>query len=388
MSGNEPIQPQRRELEIIRVLFDRQLSERAVALAETRWPGSGKMIELAYEWPELSPGDRRQRLSELGPEQTHRFRALATLHPDLQKAVDEMEQRGIFEEMQDAALDRVAPDESPSPSPEETPEAPSAVSSNVETQPQDPVERPDIQVETPEVSQQLDIDVERLDVDMPELDLGLPSTSEFLTDQNTRREASLKQAESMMERVHQRLTQSAERIMSRSSALQGTTYSQRTEEPPTEQIPASDQLGEGASEAAEAPAQLPDPDASSRMIEAPKSLTDRFRTSRVISLGDAADAPSDDELVALANELDVGLREYEIAPGRLREVFGGLQRQGSSIETIAGPLPSALADANLVVVRGRIHPKIVERMRDGWADIPGTRATVKMHDSARLLLIP
>lgn len=398
MNANEPIQPQRRELEIIRVLFDRRLADRAMALAETRWPGSGKMVELAYEWPNLSPGERRQRLSDLGPEQTHRLRALATLHPELEQAVNEMERRGVFSELQDAALDRVVPDQR-GQSEAQVSASESTTQAETETMPADvsetaPAPQPDRpqgapqEVDTESIARDFDLDVEQLQVNMPVLDLGLPSTSQFLEEQSGRHEEAMQRAQTMMDRVHQRLNQSADRIMSRSSSMHGRPRSEVAARERVDQTTIGDQLGTGAVGNDREPAQLPDPDESSRLIEAPATLTEQLRESRVVSLNDASEVPSDDELVALANELNLGVQEFEIGPGRLRELFGGLQRRGSSIETVAGPLPSALAGANLVLVRGRIHPKIVERMRGGWADIPGTRATVKMHDRARLLLAP
>jgi hypothetical protein len=82
------------------------------------------------------------------------------------------------------------------------------------------------------------------------------------------------------------------------------------------------------------------------------------------------------------------MREFSLRPGRTREVFGGLGRVGSQIKVTAGPLPSALAASNLVVVHGRMYPLLIDRLNTGYADIPGTRATVKVHPDARVLIIP
>jgi hypothetical protein len=64
-----------------------------------------------------------------------------------------------------------------------------------------------------------------------------------------------------------------------------------------------------------------------------------------------------------------------------------LTRNGQRIETTAGPLPSALARETLAVVRGKLYPNLIARLETGYADIPGTRATVKMHPKSRVLVL-
>ncbi len=108
MSGNSPIVPQRREIEIMRVLFERRLKDRAIALAESRVTGSGKMVDLAYEWSKLGPTERRERLSGIGPEEIARLRDFAELNPDLARAVEELDRRGVLPQIEAAAIDIAA----------------------------------------------------------------------------------------------------------------------------------------------------------------------------------------------------------------------------------------------------------------------------------------
>jgi hypothetical protein len=97
--------------------------------------------------------------------------------------------------------------------------------------------------------------------------------------------------------------------------------------------------------------------------------------------------PSDDQLVALANEFDLELSEFVIEAGSSRALFGGLKRSGTSVDVRVGPLPTALADRHLAVIHGRLFTRLEARMREGMVDIPGTRATVRMNPEARVILI-
>lgn len=380
MSGPGSVNPKRREIEIIRVLFDRQLADRAVALAESRWPGSGDVVRLAYEWGELGPSERRDRISSIGPAEIARLRELTTLNPELQATIDELDRRGVLPNLEQAALAGAAsvagsepgettqldamlaerdsdvaqsPDASPPPDKTEAQTAPD---------PPPPVELP-----------------EEMQVDMPALDLGLPDAETFLETETRRRAETVQETEAAMERVHERLERAAGKTWSR-------TFPTATL-PSIAPMPQLSDLTALTTTAPQPPQTLPQR-GDSNLIEAPQWIIDAFTESAVLSLASQEETPSDDELVAIANELGLGLKEFSLEPGRMREVYGGLGRVGSQIRVTAGPLPSALAAKNLVVVRGRMFPTLIDRLNAGFADIPGTRATVKVHPDARVLVIP
>jgi hypothetical protein len=64
-----------------------------------------------------------------------------------------------------------------------------------------------------------------------------------------------------------------------------------------------------------------------------------------------------------------------------------LTRTGETIRAVAGPLPTALHDGALVIVRGRPTPRTLARWRAGFCDIPGTQATVRIHPRSRMLVL-
>lgn len=392
MSGPGSVNPKRREIEIIRVLFDRQLADRAVALAESRWPGSGDVVRLAYEWGQLGPSERRDRISSIGPAEIARLRELTTLNPELQATIDELGRRGVLPNLEQAALAGAAsvagsepgettqldamlaerdsdaaqtPDASPPPDQidaQAAPDPPEISEPESPPPPPPPVELP-----------------EEMQVDMPALDLGLPDAETFLETETRRRAETVQKTEAAMERVHERLERAA-----------GKTWSRTF---PTATLPSIAPMPQLSDLTALTTTQVRPPEAlpqrgDSNLIEAPQRIIDAFTESRVLSLASQEEAPSDDELVAIANELGLGLKEFSLEPGRMREVYGGLGRVGSQIKVTAGLLPSALAAKNLVVVRGRMFPTLIDRLNAGFADIPGTRATVKVHPDARVLVIP
>lgn len=392
MSDPGSVNPKRREIEIIRVLFDRHLADRAVALAESRWPGSGDVVRLAYEWNQLSPGERRDRISTIGPEEIARLRALTALHPELQQTVDELDRRGVLPNLEQAALAgaaSLAGDEQRGTSPSDdamTDENIIEANQPVETSrpPEEAVAEaaPDpLEVSEPEAKLTPPVDIpEELQVDMPDLDIGLPDTETFLEEETRRRAEATRETEAAMERVRERLDRAAERTWSRSFPT--ATLPDIAPVKPLDDLPALMTPSLRPSET------LPPRTDDTNLVEAPQRIIDAFQDARVLSLATREEAPSDDELVAIANELGLGLKEFSLGPGRTREVFGGLGRVGSQIKVTAGPLPSALAAKNLVIVHGRMYPMLIDRLNAGFADIPGTRATVKVHPDARVLLIP
>lgn len=347
-----------REMQIMRVLFDRHLLDRAVNLAEARWAGSGDMVRLAYAWPELSQDERRQRLEDIEPQKLAQFRAFAELHPDLSRVLDELETQGVL------------------PPPEPEPGLPQSVSAAPEETLTDPdddggpgiVDDAQDDGDSPPVEAFVLDDPSQLDLDMPDLELAAESVDEFLTSERQRRAEAVASGAEMLERVRARLDQTARTVTSTAASA----------------FPAR------------IPAAIPAPSAAIQAVVAkdgdgfiapPDYWVERLKQERVVVAGRGNASPSDDELVALANELGLGFVEFTLETGATRAVFGGLSRQNGTVEVAVGPLPTALAKPNLVIVRGRLYSKMLERLRAGYCDIPGTRATVKLDPATRVLVI-
>ena len=373
MSG-PPVRPRSRELEIVRVLFDKHLLERAVNLAEARWDGSGDMVRLAYHWQDLSPADRREQLEKIGPEQLARFRSLADLDPELAAVLDTLEQRGVISGTP-VGVDDV--DQS-------DPEPPAQV---------DPYEAPEQAPHVPEprvvaeagTLASVEPDVERdWRLDFSTIDKGMANRKAALEEDWAEREErarksqarqaeAVRSGEELLQRVRARLDSTARRVTSNPIGSAAT---------PT--LPAS------------VPARLPGGAPASGVTIAgsdetftppPDYWLKRFRDERVIVVERGTTAPTDDQLVALSNEFGLTMSEFVVEPGSSRQLFGGLKRHGSKVDVRVGPLPAALAEPSLAVIHGRLMSRIEERMRSGMVDIPGTRATVRMDPEARVIVI-
>ena len=201
MSSMPPGRLQSREKEIVRVLFDQHLLDRAVNLSEARWPGSGDMVRLAYFWPDLAPTERRQRLEDLGTEKLAEFRSLADLHPELAQVLEQLEAQGVL---------------------------PSSAAQNVDSPPTDEPEAEAEMVEQPEpvtvdgASTGLEPDVSGvqddwipddpalLKLEMPDLELGGESVEEFIASERERRAEAIAIGAETLERVRSRLDQTAQ----------------------------------------------------------------------------------------------------------------------------------------------------------------------------------
>lgn len=402
MSGQPPINAQSRELDVLRVLFDRGLLDRAVSLAESRWPGSGEMVRLAYDWSQLAPAERRERLSAIGPEDVARMRELATLNPEFAAVVQNLDERGVLPHVEQMAASGVAaasaasaPSASPAPAagaestgvPEPNPPPTAAEPAEAPT----PVVEADVQAQIDAVNAAAQRRIDELRREAAEIErmdaaqLAAESArrqgdaqpvAQFLSAEEARRRQSFADAEAAMQRVHQRLDRVSNKLLGAADVKIPALPALDTALPP---------LVAGA--AAAQSARATQVGAPTNIVAAPERLAREFAGQVVVSLADEATFPTGDELIALANDLGLALREFTITPGATRAVFGALTRNGQRVEPVAGPLPSALARATLAVVRGKLYPDLIARMEAGYADIPGTRATVRMHPKSRVLVL-
>ncbi|MDQ3548877.1 MAG: hypothetical protein M3439_08665 [Chloroflexota bacterium] len=397
-----PVRPARTDaasMTAIRGLLERNLLERAVALSESRWPGSGPVVELAHEWTVLSPGARRERLASIGPEELARLRGLSELQPDLARVLDDLEARGIIPP-EDSVNDVAEIEAATQPVTFEEAVADAALdyseqglqrlASSVQEGLPPHLEAAFASDETAEATvaaAAAAIARERAahgaieQVPMPELDLGLPSTGEFLAEEVDRRHEANELANSILDRARSRVDDAASRLLPESTAVRP--------------ISAAD---------------LPSPDASSTPVEpASQSSTVKTATSkqstrvdpvldhellirieqeRVLQVLPGATVLSDGDLRAVATATN---RNYvELRPSVLgsRSFFGGLVRDGGRIEPEVGAFPAAVHKRSLVAIRGRLYPKTIERLRAGYCDIPGTNATVRVHPDCRIVLLP
>ena len=389
MSG-PPVRPRSRELEIVRVLFDKHLLERAVNLAEARWAGSGAMVRLAYHWQDLGPAERRQQLEAIGPEQLAQFRALADLDPELARVLDTLEQRGVIPPLPSSS-DAGHPAEEVEPPP--IYDAPPAVIGR------EPVghARPGTDSLKGDSPDEVTIDVlptagtddqggsgwaadlrsgsiASLSQAVPELDLSRADLESYARAEQERRAEAVQSGEELLQRVRDRLTSTARRVT-------------------------ANPIGSGSSASTlpiHVPARMPGQGSASAVTlvddatftPPPDYWINRLKAETVVVADGSTLLPSDDQLVALANELSLELAEFVIEAGASRALFGGLKRNGSKVDVDVGPLPSALAHPTLVVLRGRLFPRMEERLRGGMFDIPGTRASVRVHPETRVLIVP
>jgi len=383
----------------IRGLLERNLLERAVALSESRWPGSGPVVELAHEWTALSPGARRERLASIGPEELARLRGLSELQPDLARVLDDLEARGIippedsvndvsetptatapvtFEEaVADAALDysEQGLQRLESSVQEDLPPHLDAAFASGET------------VEATVAAAAAAIARERIEsgaveqVPMPELDLGLPSTGEFLAEEADRRHEANELANSILERARSRVDDAASRLLPEPTSVRPIAVAEpRLPDAgsiPAEPAPQSSTVKTGTSKQ------------STRVDSVPnRDLLARIEQEHVLQVIPGTTIPHDDELRAVATATSRGYVELRPAVLGARSFFGGLVRDGGRVEPEAGVFPAAVHKRNLVAVHGRLYPKTIERLRAGYCDIPGTNATVHVHPDCRIVLLP
>ncbi|CAN5696672.1 hypothetical protein BH24CHL1_BH24CHL1_06350 [soil metagenome] len=366
MSGMPPVQPRSREMEIVRVLFDRHLLDRAVNLAEARWPGSGEMVRLAYTWTDLEPGERRQRLEELGPEKILEYRAFADLHPDLAQVIDNLEARGGLLASPDVVeLERDIE--------AAMPESTAHVVRSKLMEPE--LEEDDLGPSGAGLAEPSVDDSPTPEIELSNLASIDARLDDFKSTAQDRRAESLATGAETLERVRARLNASARRVAS------GPIGSGPSSVQLSTRLPAAVTATPGA-------AQSTIVIDEGRFTPPPGYWLEQLSDNQVVVAGGRILPPSDDELVALANELGLGLAEFVVEPGATRALFGGLERNGGVVEVAVGALPTALAAPNLVVVRGRLFAKVLERLRAGMCDIPGTRATVRLDPSSRVLIVP
>jgi hypothetical protein len=394
----------------IRGLLERNLLERAVALAETRWPGSGPVVELAHEWAALPPGARRERLASIGPDELARLRGVAQLQPDLARVLDDLEARGIIPPEQAAVPDETVeePVIEPGTPIEPAPTFEEAVADAAIDYSEQGLQRlarsaqeqlpPQLQaaaggmdaVAAAEAAAEATVaaaaaEAARLrasfdpvePVEMPDLDLGLPSTGEFLDQEAERRQQASELANSILERARSRVDESATRLLPVPTEVRPVASVADTL-PLLESVPAPP-VG------TEAP--IP---AQSTRVDAPvnRGLVSRIEREQVVVIEPSAPLPTAADLQAAAQDTDrdyVALVPDEIG---LRAFYGGLVREGSRAEPRAGQFPAAVSKPGVVAVFGRLYPKTIERLREGYCDIPGTQATVLVHPDCRIVIVP
>jgi len=355
----------------IRALFQRKLIDRARTVADARWPGSGQMVSLASEWSALSPAERRARLSKIGPEDLARLRALAELNPDLARVLDDLEKRGVLPPALFTAQPGVVTDEALVDTALNLGEAAvRELAAQAEG-----ATAAGITPTTPHTAAPL---LEPLpQTEMPVLDLGLPTTDQFLASEAERRAAAAVAASAVLDRIRQRVDDHADRLTSPSAGTMVTP------------LPARDAVADSESHFADTldEVDISTPDDAARSDVDLSDLMERIRDDQIVVLAEDDRIPSTGGLTALASALELPLVEIELRAGELRAAFGGLRRRGPEYIVEAGPLPVALATANLVVVRGSIYPSMLGRWRQGFCDILGTRASTLINPKCRVLVI-
>jgi hypothetical protein len=210
-------------------------------------------------------------------------------------------------------------------------------------------------------------------VDMPDLDLHLPSTSEFLAREAEQRQQAYDVANSILERARSQVDDLADRV--------APAPAQPAVVLPAEAV----LLAEPQLAVAEAPVKRQ----STRVDPVGDAdLQARIEAERIIALEPGEPAPDEAALRAVADALQtdyVALRPDELGA---RSFYGGLVREGRRVEPQVGAFPQAISRPALVAVYGRLYPKVIERLREGYCDIPGTRATVRVDPDCRIVVLP
>jgi hypothetical protein len=129
------------------------------------------------------------------------------------------------------------------------------------------------------------------------------------------------------------------------------------------------------------------PEVTSAEIQASPWLTQLVRDTPVLELDAGGAMANAADLVTAASILGLPLVELRTDVGA-REFYGGLRREGRAVVPEAGRFPRAVNAANLVVVRGRLTTSAIARLREGYCDIPGTQATVRVDPRCRIVLLP
>ncbi|RIK45954.1 MAG: hypothetical protein DCC58_04790 [Chloroflexi bacterium] len=356
----------------IRALFERKMLSRAMALADARWPGAGDMVALAAEWSQLSPAERRMRLSAIGPEDLARLRSFAELNPDLARVLSDLERRGVLppalfdpnsgistqEALVDTALNLGEAAVQEARDFAEDPATQAAVAAAVGGY-------------VPIAAQQLE---PLPQVAMPRLDLGLPSTDEFLSDEDQRRIDAAVTAAGILERVRQRIDSQAQRIATRESQLQQAQPVERSQLSLIEST---------------APAVIVRSTAAARPTnELVETYAQRLRNEQIVVADPDMPVPTAQDIMSIGSELELPLIEIRLEAGSTRAEFGTLRRRGPEVIVEPGPLPRALATRCLVSVSGRVYPTMLARWREGYCDIPGTKVSTRINPECRVLVIP
>jgi hypothetical protein len=378
----------------VRGLLERNLLERAVTLSESRWPGSGALVRLAHDWGSLSAGERRQRLATIGPEDLARLREVADLQPDLARVLDDLEARGI---LPPAVADDAAPSTIPEPLASE--ERVAAVLDLAQEQAAELIESVEAAtgvtpspaevrqaVRTWSRSEQIRPSLTPLPQVLNPRFTPTDSASQFQELEAERRAQVVHQAENILDRVRRTLDSSAERLAEpRLPVLPGDHERVPERKPRHDGVPAGTPAVDVVVGQEMAPVEEEPQTTSAHGTD---WLAQALRQERVL-VADAEDgSPASHDLHAAAAALGLTLVELATDDVPARELYGGLTRSGRQVVARAGRLPQALAGHNLVVLRGRLLPKFLDRLRAGYFDIPGTSATVRMASEARLVVLP
>jgi hypothetical protein len=212
-------------LTVIRHLLERKLTDRATALAETRWPGSGQVVQLAADWAALSPVQRRQRLAAISPEDLARLRGVADLQPDLARVLDQLEERGVIPPAAAGEGDPFAVERPQAPQPGArvmpeplytldngdssditerqalpVPDAPPEITGDV-TSPKQAAVRDSL----------MDPLIERIDLSSPVVMFNPGATQAFVDQAVERRQAATDRAQAMLDRIQERAQQLTDR---------------------------------------------------------------------------------------------------------------------------------------------------------------------------------
>lgn len=326
---NDTLGPDARLLDLVGKLVARKLTDRAVFLAEARWPGSEPLIRLAADWPELTDPERAARLEQVGPDALVWLRSVAELQPELAVFLTELEARGAA-----AASSAAGPVEEP-------------------VAQKNPVVVPSAAVDEAGASATSALPASMMGEAAPPVDANVPPerpiapilTVPMVDDR------AVTEAEALLARVHARMQE----VIDRAAEVGAPALSIL----PT----AVPQYVAGGS------------DDKFRLEVLSRPVTERIARERLLELRRAAEEGGLEYVELVATELSRA------------ELFGRLVRDGDAVVPAAGALPRAASQPTLIAFVGRLFPRLVERLREGYCDIPGTNATVRVHPRCRVVVV-
>jgi hypothetical protein len=218
--------------------------------------------------------------------------------------------------------------------------------------------------------------IERINLSSPVVTFNPGATQAFVEQAVERRQAATDRAQEMLDRIQSRAQQLTDRAAATTTTWPTLAQWDKQLGPSAVSSP-----GTSAADERESDTRARDVDAN-----AATALAAQVMSTPVLLREETTDGSP--VYAAVAKMLEVPL--FELWPDQLGRAafYGRLVRRGRSVMTDVGAFPKALSGPGLVVVHGGLYPSTIERLKMGYCDIPGTRSTTRVHEDARVIVVP